>query len=758
MSETRLLSSACAAALQQGDTERLRAWCTQLAPGQRRREQLEYRLHPRRITYATAMIRAAGLALAARSLTPVALKQPSALHDLCTWVDEDVARDELAETLVTRLAQRQTTPSADPPSVAGSCPDAVQRFALLCLDTLCDVLRDKAVMLGDKAVLSPECIALLRACARDWLGASSAGICYEVPIAYVVPDEDGQEQEMVDHTLVVELLTPGHGQTIQYPEDVFLLPEQPTSAPKRGAPASIDESFLNAIQYAFQAACTLAQCHDIDARWRLLRGPARQPVITATGESASGQALRAFYGALTDTRPDAGVIVLAQVTRAGQLREVAGVGAKTRAIVQAVHARRMEEEERWHANPMVTTPPGSGDPGQCDTIVIASQADHQEAAAALQACQAERWVRVVRVRSVEAACRVRSQLARDLLRYYKQLLDGLDRTPWLHGGVPLRARTVAIPIRVRKRVAPRPALARPGYDGRQYLLTAVAAADGNPESDPLYNQRAPDAEYQEVAWSEEHQRVHRAIVLGGPGDGKSFLTQVTAITLVQEALMHLRTQRVALDTLPLLVHLSLDRLVQQERLQLSDVLIARLQEQYGLSPRLEAWMRQQMPTAYCWLILDALDQVALRDGLFDYLKALETKAWKSHVLLTCRTANYDRAQIPWCVLSEYALAPFNAAEVRQFVTQWFADDGERGESLHKVLAHNVPLSHACRSPLLATLTCLAHAERTVTAGTRRVDLYAWVLRGLVRRAWRKNPLPLQEHRIDKRLRLAQELA
>ncbi len=212
----------------------------------------------------------------------------------------------------------------------------VQRFDLLCLYTLCEVLRDKAVLLGDKAVLSLERIAILRAGARDWLEAPSAGICYEVPMAYVAQDEDGQGQGMVDDTLVVELLTPGHGQTIQHPEDVFLLPEQPTSAPERRAPDTIDESFLNAIQYAFEAACTLAQRQDVDRRWRLLRGPARQPVITATGESASDQASRAFYGTLTDTWPDAGVIVLAQVTRAGQWHEVAGVGAKTRAIVQAV--------------------------------------------------------------------------------------------------------------------------------------------------------------------------------------------------------------------------------------------------------------------------------------------------------------------------------------------------------------------------------------------------------------------------------------
>jgi hypothetical protein len=63
------------------------------------------------------------------------------------------------------------------------------------------------------------------------------------------------------------------------------------------------------------------------------------------------------------------------------------------------------------------------------------------------------------------------------------------------------------------------------------------------------------------------------------------------------------------------------------------------------------------------------------------------------------------------------------------------------------------LSHATRNPLRATLTCLAHEEAPVTETTRRVDLYARVLRGLARRAWKKNPLHPADPHVDNVLRL-----
>jgi hypothetical protein len=138
--------------------------------------------------------------------------------------------------------------------------------------------------------------------------------------------------------------------------------------------------------------------------------------------------------------------------------------------------------------------------------------------------------------------------------------------------------------------------------------------------------------------------------------------------------------------------------------------------------------------------------------LNDRLKAVETQGWRCRVVLTCRTANYDRAQVPWATLTEYELALFHPKEIRQFIEKWFGPGNGRGQTLRQVLDRNFSLSHACHNPLILTLTCLAHEEGEVTDETRRVDLYARVLRGLARRAWKENPLNPQDPHIGDFLR------
>src|SRR5712691_8113824 len=141
-SEAHLLSQACRAAVQQGESQRLRHWYEVIVQTQPR---LQARLGARRVTYAADMIRAAGLALTARTLAPVP-GQPPALRALCAWFDGAVAQDELAETLTNRLGHRLTESPAIPASPLAPVPDPVARFDLLCLDTLCEVLADKAVL------------------------------------------------------------------------------------------------------------------------------------------------------------------------------------------------------------------------------------------------------------------------------------------------------------------------------------------------------------------------------------------------------------------------------------------------------------------------------------------------------------------------------------------------------------------------------------------------------------------------------------
>jgi predicted NACHT family NTPase len=220
--------------------------------------------------------------------------------------------------------------------------------------------------------------------------------------------------------------------------------------------------------------------------------------------------------------------------------------------------------------------------------------------------------------------------------------------------------------------------------------------------------------------------------------------------LAGEALTQLREQSKPLEALPLPIHLEMANLVQPNLPNdLAAALMELLRTRYALSARLEAWMQAKLKSRDCWLILDGLNQVpeVNRSLLRERLSLLETQpGWCCRVVLACRTASYDRALVPWKEVTEYELAPFRSLEIRQFVMRWFEKDKERGESLCDAFNRNYSLRQVCHTPLLVTLTCLAHKEVPVTAETRRVELYAHILRALVRRAWKENPLdPLDPH-------------
>ena len=264
-----------------------------------------------------------------------------------------------------------------------------------------------------------------------------------------------------------------------------------------------------------------------------------------------------------------------------------------------------------------------------------------------------------------------------------------------------------------------------------------------------------------VPWTREQRRIRRAVVLGAPGGGKSFLTDATGRELAREALDQLLEQQTPIDDLPIPVHVQLAELAARKRPpDPADAVVELLRMRHGPSPRFEAWLRAKLPTEQCWLILDALDQIeeANRQHLRRRLEAMGSQGWRSRVTLTCRTVNYDRAWIPWSTLTEYELAPFNRREIRQFVGQWFGEGNEHGAKLRDALAANFQLSHACRNPLLTTLTCLAHEEAPVAEQTRRVDLYARVLRGLARRAWKEDPLDPNDPHIDDLIALLEPVA
>lgn len=245
--------------------------------------------------------------------------------------------------------------------------------------------------------------------------------------------------------------------------------------------------------------------------------------------------------------------------------------------------------------------------------------------------------------------------------------------------------------------------------------------------------------------------VRRAIVLGGPGSGKSFLTQTTGLDLARAALDSVQQQRAGLDAVSLPIHLTLASFARPDLPRDPAAAVMQLlNEELKPTPYFLAWLEQRLCAPSTWLLLDALDEVEAKDHktLDDRLRALDGQRWQTRLLLTCRPANWSREHVPWTQLTEYELAPLNPLEIRQFVGRWYAADNERGVALSQALDRNYPLAHAARTPLISTFLCLAHEETPVSASTRRTELYARVLRGLARRAWKKESLPDEDPHAD----------
>jgi hypothetical protein len=354
---------------------------------------------------------------------------------------------------------------------------------------------------------------------------------------------------------------------------------------------------------------------------------------------------------------------------------------------------------------------------------------------------------VVRVDSLDGAAAQALGLARRVQEYLGKLRDELDRTPWSDPtGSLIPVSRVAVEVRVLKKVV------RPSGSDRGRLPEPRRYVD--PELAPYYEAPGYVVDREEVAWADEMERVRRAVVLGAPGGGKSFLTRWAVLQLadrVQGAL----AQGQPLGETPLPVHIELPALARTPHSRAEDVIVQRLQE-LGAGQFAQGLVRLLKENDKAWLVLDALDQVPEDrwPAVEGWLRELE--GWECRVVLTCRTARYTRDLIPWREVTEYELAPLDPDRVRALFERWFGADP--GRDLWEKVKESPHLLDACRSPLVASIVCLVHQEQRVGPGVRRGDLYDQALRILIRQGWRRQNITGGNQELGWRVAILEEVA
>jgi HEAT repeat protein len=407
--------------------------------------------------------------------------------------------------------------------------------------------------------------------------------------------------------------------------------------------------------------------------------------------------------------------------------------------------------------------------------------------------------RLIAAQSLNEALEHAIQLPRAVRTYLERLIAQLDDIPLplYHNGQKLTNQQLFTPLRVLVQKPPlersqrttseqsRESESRRGFRGfldRYFRIRTPSATyqriEPQPQEasgDPFEELRSEfyDSPYtllrrqqqEEMLWrdfkknilseaqshsEESASRGHKRFALiGPPGSGKTFGTRHLAITVAQNALQQLNKGQ-PLDEIRIPFWLPANKLGET-----GDLKTAITQE---LSEVPLPWLERVLQKGLFLLVIDALDELPehLQKSFRKCVQQLDATA--GVVLVTCRTMHWEKRSrwLGWEKLPDAVeLAPLELREQRLFIEKFFSAEISQAQSLQKRLRENYVLQHACRTPLLLTFACLLHGENLLRSDLTYAELYAHILRRLIRGTWRNLAEPLAASDMGEELALRQ---
>ncbi len=294
---------------------------------------------------------------------------------------------------------------------------------------------------------------------------------------------------------------------------------------------------------------------------------------------------------------------------------------------------------------------------------------------------------------------------------------------------------------------------------------AYAPGRARPEErlDPKDDRDTRPAPPPPVPWDEHAAaRFPRAVILGDPGFGKTWLLRYEARRLAHDGARVLRDRAGGLDALALPLWARLSDLNRTDD-PLEEVLAT------GQSEAFRRFVHQRLEAGQAVVLLDAWDEVPVevpepgqpigykpnyRQRLGQRIDAFARRYPRCRVLLTSRIVGYDDSPIPDA--RELELFAFDGPQIEAFARVWFSD-AATAESFLALLRQNLQVRGLARIPLMLTLMCRASIEQQHSsqpakpsdALTRRVSIYSLCLRGLLR-DWRveEKKEPIREGDVE----------
>lgn len=195
---------------------------------------------------------------------------------------------------------------------------------------------------------------------------------------------------------------------------------------------------------------------------------------------------------------------------------------------------------------------------------------------------------------------------------------------------------------------------------------------------------------------------HRVAIVGEPGAGKTTLLQKIAFWLLEQG------------ALPIWISLADLQGETLENYLLQDWL-KQATGKISVSPELQEAFAQQFEQGRGWLLLDAIDEMAMDGATALTSLARQLRGWltHAHIVLTCRSNVWDSGKNALDGFTVYCNRSFNHGrrtdgdQVGQFIDRWFQNHPELGDRLQQEL--NNPqrkrIRDAIKNPLRLALLC-----------------------------------------------------